>query len=193
MFSAAKSWDSVAIESMLKQAPELLEAPDAKGLNALHMACAVKPGKNGVHEQSGLKTVKALLDAGIDVESIAITDRDGGEWRANAVWFAVGRVKLLLKRGGDPSYSLFAVLWGYKPEIARELVKYKPRMNLRGGDGRTVLHAAAVPHRLEVLKLYLEAGADPWIKDNEGVTPLNLAKKRRVPKEYIERMERSGA
>jgi hypothetical protein len=184
---------------MLKEAPELLEATDPKGLNALHMACAVKPGKNGVHEPNGLKTVTALLDGGIDIESVAFKDQDGGEWRANAVWFATGRgqnlplVKLLLKRGGDPSYSLFSVLWGYKPEFARELVKHKPRMDLRGGDGRTVLHAAAVPHRLEVFKLYLDAGADPWIKDNRGVTPLDLAKKRGVPKQFIERMERSGA
>ena len=186
------------IESMLKEAPELIELTDAKGLNALHMACAVKPGKTGVHEPNGLKTVTALLDGGIAIESVAFTDRDG-EWRADAVWFATGRghnlplVKLLLKRGGDPSYSLFTVLWGYKPEFGRELVKYQPRMNLRSGDGRTALHAAAVPHRLEVLKLYLDAGADPSIKDNEGVTPLDLAKKRRVPKEFIERMERGGA
>jgi ankyrin repeat protein len=198
-FTAAKSWDFEAIKSMLMQAPEFLEATDAKGLNALHMACAVKPGRKGVHEPNGLKTVATLLDAGINVESVAFTDQDGGEWRANAVWFATGRgqnlplVKLLLKRGGDPSYSLFTVLWGYKPEFARELVKYKPRMNLRGGDGRTALHAAVVPHRLEVLKLYLDAGADPWIKDNDGITPLDLAKKRRVPKEFIERMERSRA
>ena len=79
---------------------------------------------------------------------------------------------------------------GYKPEFARELVKYKPRMNLRGGDGRTVLHAAAMPNKLEVLKMYLDAGADPWIKDAQGITPLDLARKRRVPKEYIERMEK---
>jgi ankyrin repeat protein len=197
-FNAAKSWDYVAIKSMLKEAPEFLEVTDSKGLNALHMACAVKPGKDGVREPNGLKTVAMLLDAGIDVETIAFTDQDGGEWRANAVWFATGRgqnlplVKLLLRRGGDPSHSLFTVLWGYKPEFARELVKYKPRMNLRSGDGRTALHAAAVPDRLEVLELYLDAGADPRIKDNAGITPLDLAKKRRVPKEFIERMEGRG-
>ena len=198
-FKAAKSWDFAAVKSMLAESPELLGATDSKGLNALHMACAVKPGKNNLHEPNGLKTARVLLDGGINIESAAFTDQDGGEWCANAVWFATGRgqnlplVKFLLKRGGDPSYSLFSVLWGYKPEFARELIKYKPRMNLRGGDGRTVLHAAAVPHRLEVLELYLDAGADPWIKDNEGVTPLDLAKKRRVPKDVIERMERSGA
>lgn len=198
-FNAAKSWDFVAIKSLLKAEPALLQSTDPKGLNALHMACAVKPGRKGLHEPNGLKTVTALLDAGIDIESVAFTDTDGGEWRANAVWFATGRgqnlplVKFLLKRGGDPSHSLFTVLWGYKPAFARELVKYKPRMDLRGGDGRTVLHAAAVPHRLEVLRLYLDAGADPRIKDNKGITPLDLAKKRGVPKQFIERMEKTGA
>lgn len=194
-FNAAKLWDVVTLKALLKEAPSLLEATDVKGLNALHMACTVKPGKGGTHEANGLKTVAALLEAGIDIESVAFTDPDGGDWQANAVSFATGRgenlplVKYLLKRGGDPSYSLFSVLWGYKPEFARELVKYKPRMNLRGGDGSTVLHAAVVPHRLEVLKLYLDAGADPLIKNNAGVTPLDLARKRRLPKELIERME----
>ena len=196
-FGAAKSWDAASVKAILKEAPELLKATDPKGLNALHMACAIKPGKKGLSEPNGIKTVTALLNAGIDIESIAFTDDDGGEWRANAVWFATGRgqnlplVKFLLERGGDPSYSLFTVLWGYQPEFARELVKHKPHMNIKGGDGRTVLHAAAVPHRLEVLDLYLKAGADPHIKDKNGVTPLDLAKKRRVPKEFIERMEKT--
>ncbi|HEX7362019.1 MAG TPA: hypothetical protein VF283_16130 [Bryobacteraceae bacterium] len=60
----------------------------------------------------------------------------------------------------------------------------------RGGDGRTALHAAVNPNRLEVSNLYLDAGANPWIKDKLGITPLDLAKKRRVPKDVIERMER---
>ena len=197
-FNAVRSWDYRLVKDALREAPELLAATNAKGLNALHVACAVRPGKPGLQEENGIKTVSALLDAGIDIESVAFSDNDGGEWRANAVWFAVGTgrnlslLRFLLKRGGDPSYSLFAVLWGYNPAFARELVKYKPRMDLRGGDGRTVLHAAANPNRLEVLELYLDAGADPWVKDRQGITPLDLAKKRRVPKQFIERMERDA-
>jgi uncharacterized protein len=193
---AARSWDYRRVKEVLREAPELLAATNPKGLNALHLACAVRPGKPGLHEENGIKTVTALLDAGIDIESVAFSDNHAGEWRANAVWFAVGNgqnlrlLRFLLKRGGDPSYSLFSVLWGYKPEFARELVKYKPRMNLRGGDGRTVLHAAVNPNRLEVLNLYLDAGADPWIEDQRGITPLDLAKKRHVPREIIERMEK---
>jgi ankyrin repeat protein len=195
-FQAVQSWDYRRVKEVLREAPELLAATNPKGWNALHMACAVRPGKPGLHEENGIKTVTALLDAGIDIESVAFRDDDGGEWRANAVWFAVGRgqnlplMQFLLKRGGDPTYSLFSVLWGYKPEFARELVEYKPRMNLRGGDGRTVLHAAVNPNRLEVLNLFLDAGADPRIEDKLGLTPLDLAKKRRLPKEIIERMEK---
>ncbi len=195
-FNAAQTWDSRRVKELVREAPELPAATNPKGLNALHMACAVRPGKPGLQEENGIKTVTALLDAGIDIESVAFSDNDGGEWRANAVWFATANgqnlplLRFLLKRGGDPSYSLFAVLWGYKPEFARELVKYKPRMNLRGGDGRTALHTAVNPNRVEVLNLYLDAGADPWIKDKLGITPLDLAKKRGVPKEIIERMEK---
>jgi len=195
-FNAVRSWDCDQVQEALREAPEMLSAANPKGLNALHMACSVRPGKPGLREENGIRTVSALLDAGIDIESIAFTDNDGGEWRANAVWFAVSKgqnlplLRHLLKRGGDPSYSLFSVLWGYKPEFARELVQCKPRMNLRFGDGRTVLHAAVNPNRLEVLNLYLDAGADPWIEDKLGITPLDLAKKRRVPEEIIERMAR---
>jgi ankyrin repeat protein len=184
------------IKEFLQQAPDFLSATNPKGLNALHVACAVWPGKPRLQEENGIKTVTALLRAGIDIESVAFEDNDGGEWRANAVWFAVGKgqnfslLRFLLKHGGDPSYSLFAVLWGYKPEFARELVKYKPRMNLRGGDGRTVLHAAVNPNRLEVLNLYLDAGANPWAKDKVGITPLDLAKKRQLPTDIIERMKK---
>jgi ankyrin repeat protein len=195
-FAAAKIWNHARIEELLQENADLLIATDSKGLNALHVACSTRPGKAGLLEEFGIQTVSVLLDAGVDIESVAFRDDDGGDWQANAVWFAVSRgqnlplVKFLLERGGDPSYSMFAVLWGYKPDFARELVRHNPRMNLRGADGRTVLHGAANPNRLEVLNLYLDAGADPWIKDNQGVTPLDLARKRRVPKEIVERMER---
>src|SRR5260370_30606020 len=85
----------------------------------------LRPGKPGLHEENGIKTVTALLDAGIDIESVAFRDNDGGEWRANAGWVAVGNgqnlplLRFLLKHGGDPSYFLFFVLWGYKPEVWR--------------------------------------------------------------------------
>jgi hypothetical protein len=139
-FNAAQSWDHHRVKEMLREHPEWLAATNPKGLNALHMACAVRPGTPGLHEENGIKTVTALLDAGIDIESVAFRDNDGGEWYANAVWFAVGSgqnlplLRFLLKRGGDPSYSLFSVLWGYKPEFQLDEIapfreQYRKEMN----------------------------------------------------------------
>ena len=66
-FNAVQTWDYRRLKEMLREAPELLTATNPKGLNALHMACAVRPGKPGLHEENGIKTVTALLDAGIDI------------------------------------------------------------------------------------------------------------------------------
>jgi ankyrin repeat protein len=192
-FNAAKLWDLASITTILRAAPELVDARDPKGLNALHMACAVKPGKTSLGEPNGLKTAGMLLDAGIDVNAAAF-EEDDGRWKANAVWFAVSRgrnlplVKFLLKRGGDPTFAMFATMWGPKPDFLRALLKFTPSVN-HMSHGSTALHTAANPNKLTFLGMLLDAGADPWIKDAAGLTAIDLAKKRRVPKEYIERME----
>jgi hypothetical protein len=66
-----------SIRALLEEAPALLEATDAKGLNGLHAACAVSPGRSGAHEPNGLETVAALLDAGIDIERMERMERSG--------------------------------------------------------------------------------------------------------------------
>ena len=48
---------------------------------------------------------------------------------------------------------------------------------LKDNKGRTALYHAARKNRPLVVKLLLENGADKSIKDNNGVTALNLAKK----------------
>jgi hypothetical protein len=50
LFDAAKSWNAAAVKAMLKAAPALAKATDPKGRMALHLACAVKPGGNGLGE-----------------------------------------------------------------------------------------------------------------------------------------------
>ena len=45
-------------------------------------------------------------------------------------------------------------------------------------EGETALHLASRNEHLEVVKLLIERGADINIKNNEGETPLDFAKKR---------------
>ena len=43
LFEAAKRWNVDAVKTILMAAPALVEASDARGRKALHIACAVKP------------------------------------------------------------------------------------------------------------------------------------------------------
>ena len=43
-------------------------------------------------------------------------------------------------------------------------------INVRDGDGRTPLHHAVQHNRDEILKMLMEAGADPYIRANDGAT-----------------------
>lgn len=192
VFDAAKRWDAPAIKAMLRAAPELVRATDPKGRMALHIACAVKAA-SGLGEPHGIKTVTALLDAGADLEAAVPMDEDEGDFRATPLWYAVSRgenrtlVRFLLKRGADASYSLWAAVWRDDAVLCRELLRTKPRLNLRA-HGETPIFYAARLKRLRTLDLLIEAGADPAIADSHGRDAIEIARARRLPKSTIERL-----
>jgi uncharacterized protein len=194
LFDAAKRWDAEAIGALLTAAPDLVRAAEPKGRTALHIACAVKPAK-GLGEANGIKTVSALLKAGAELEAHVPMPAQEGDFRANAVWYAVARgenlplVKFLLKRGGDASYSLWAAVFHDDADTMRGLLGAKPRLNLRA-HGETPTFYAARLQRLRTLDLLIKAGADPSIKDDRGRDAVEIAKARRLPKDVIARLER---
>jgi hypothetical protein len=57
LFEAATRWDAPALAEILAAAPELAPATDPRGRTALHLACRVPPGKGGLGEANGTKTV----------------------------------------------------------------------------------------------------------------------------------------
>jgi ankyrin repeat protein len=193
LFEAATRWDAPVVKAILKAAPALATATDSRDRMALHQACSVRPGGNGLGEPNGLKTVSALLDAGTPLEAVVPMDEDEGEFRANPLWYAVSRgqnlplVKELLRRGADAAYSLWAVVWRDDDIFCRELLKVKPRLDLVA-HGETPIFYAARLQRLKTLALLIEAGADPSIKDPRGRDAVNIAKARRLPKDLIERL-----
>jgi uncharacterized protein len=192
VFAAAKRWDASALKAMLRAAPALANATDPKGRMALHIACAVKAG-SGLGEANGIKTVTALLDSGANLEAAVPMDEDEGDFRATPLWYAVARgenlplVRFLLKRGADASYSLWAAVWRDHPVVCRELLRVKPRLNLKA-HGETPIFYAARLKRLRTLNLLIEAGADPAIVDSRGRNAVEIARARRLPKSLIERL-----
>jgi|ERR1041385_5764876 ankyrin repeat protein len=197
LFDAAKRWDAAAVTALLKAAPELIGAGDPKGRTALHIACAVAPGKK-LGEANGIATVTALLKAGAAVEAHVPMPAEEGDFRANAVWYAASRgrnlplVKFLLQRGGDASYSLWSAVFQNDAALLRVLLAAKPRLNLRA-HGETPIFSAARLQRLKPLDLLIAAGADPAIKDDRGRDAVDIAGARRLPKDVIARLERLRA
>ena len=54
---------------------------------------------------------------------------------------------------------------------------FNRRMNVRNRHEQTPLHTAAESGATEIVRLYIEMGADIMGQDNDGRTPLHLAAK----------------
>jgi ankyrin repeat protein len=193
LFSAAKTWDAKAAEALLAASPELAHATDPQGRTALHLACGVKAGSRKTVEPNGLRTVAAFLKAGVGLEVEVPMDEEEGDFRATPLWYAVARgenlplVRFLLTHGADASYSLWAAVWRDDEVVCGELLKTKPRLNLRA-HGETPIFYAARLKRLKTLDLLIEAGADPTIVDEKGRDAIDIARARRLPKSFIDRL-----
>ena len=193
LFEAAKRWDVATVKALLAAAPALAMASDPKGRMALHVACAVSPGRQDLGEPHGVNTAEVLLDAGAPLEAAVPMDEAEGDFRATPLWYAVSRgcnlplVRALLQRGADPSYSLWAVVWRDDANMCRELLAAKPRLNLVA-HGETPIFYAARLQRLKTLDLLIAAGADPSITDPRGRDAVAIACARRLPKPMIARL-----
>lgn len=90
-------------------------------------------------------------------------------------------------RGADASYSLWAAVWRDDDGLCRLLLKAKPRLNLRA-HGETPIFCVARLRRLKALDLLIKAGADASIKDRHGRDAADIARARRLPKDFIDRL-----
>jgi hypothetical protein len=142
LFEAAKRWNIDAVKTILMAAPALVEASDARGRRALHIACAVNPDTGTLGEANGIKTVAALLEGGAGLEIEVPMDEEEGDFRATPLWYAVARgenlplVRFLLRHGADASYSLWAAVWRDDDALCRQLLRRTAKAveNLRPSD-----------------------------------------------------------
>ena len=101
-------------------------------------------------------------------------------------------VRALLNYGADPNYdlskrqgagrgsALISAASSGKPDVLREILMHKPKLELRGQDGQTAMFAAgdyrntdADGARIECVRLLAEAGANVNARDDDGNTPLH--------------------
>ena len=101
--------------------------------------------------------------------------------------YSLDILRFLLEHGASPSRKgengfppliyLCRADKGEQPDKIRLLLEHQAPVNGLGPKGRTALHYAAAAGFLEVMTILLDHGANFWIRDQQGETPLALARR----------------
>lgn len=143
---------------------------DSSGKSCLHMAA----------EKGHTKVARALLDC---KEFNAGNSRDQEASTAMYIAAYYGRAEIvaaMLEKGLDkekPGPNGWRPLHAAHDSLAvvRILLRTKPEIDAKAGDGRTSLAMAIEGHYEEVVEELLEHGANPLVPDQSGKTPLHVA------------------
>ncbi len=124
---------------------------------ASYLHNAATPGRDARQHDptSAAKKVRYLLDAGLDLNGRAYVDRTP---LIQAV--AEGRFQ------GRESQL----------KVLRELLSHKPELDLQDADGCTALHHAVIEVDEVAAKMLVDAGARKDLEDENGRTPVELAR-----------------
>jgi ankyrin repeat protein len=138
-----------------------------------------------------VEKLRALLNAGAQDPQIKTTALEHA-----AVAGKLDAMRLLIQSGANPvdPNVLVGTASSGVPAVVEEILRYKPNVNARDQNGWTVLTACVDAHHYKdvgvdlegVVRLFLEAGADPNLADNEGNTALILnARNLKIPEMLV--------
>lgn len=159
--------DKKHLLSLLIEAGEDINAKSNAGYTVLNAAA------------TSLTWTKLLLEAGADTSVVDCNGR-------NALFFATTEVIPLLMATGsmdinsqdDRGYTpLLQALLFRDADRVKTLLKHKPRLDLANNDGNGVLHFLVrslekYDDTTAILRLLLDGGADPNLKNDDGHVPL---------------------
>jgi ankyrin repeat protein len=197
-FKAAARWDVAELSSLLHRQPELAKATDALGYGLLHRVALAEPRKLGRPAEDAVAAADLLLRAGADLEAVRLIPDDGELFPATPLWCATawGRnrplVEDLLRRGAKADWCLWAAVSGSDLALLSTLLGAKPALDLKT-EGETPFFYAVRLRRFEAARLLAEAGADVVAPNRAGETPLDLAHRRRYPRDFLNWLSEAGA
>ncbi|WP_165874669.1 ankyrin repeat domain-containing protein [Cocleimonas flava] len=135
--------------------------------------------------KGNLVKIKQYVEKGSDVN---MTAKDG----MSPLFIAVAKgdqafFETLVTKGGnlqhkakDGSNLLLAATMGENPNIIRYLLDKGFDVNAKGAKGNTPLHAAFRMYNSYLIGLLMQNGADPTIKNDAGISGIDLGKKLKV-------------
>lgn len=169
--SLAAASGQVEVVRVLIDAGAKIDRPDARTAPLL---AAARSGR--------LEVVKLLLERGADLHASCY---QGNALHQAAMYGHQDIVKFLVERGldakGRPEGGEWTPLhaaasWEGTPEVVNFLLDHGAEVNRATSDhGRTPLHAAASRGLIDVARVLLARGADPSLRDDRGMTPLDWA------------------
>src|SRR5262245_19432972 len=87
LLELVKKWRWREVRASLEQHRRLRDLRDDRGRNWLHHGCGVDARKAGLDARDSLATARVLIEAGIEVDSVAFRDVDG--FIATPLWYAI--------------------------------------------------------------------------------------------------------
>ncbi len=154
LLRAARAGDTPMVKLLLEHGA-LVDLPSNQGVTPLMAAAGVEYGLRVTRgrnrtEEGVLSTMRALLDAGADINARMVTEPRGE---------SAAHLLVIEQRLSDYSYD------------------YRGRQvpSVRAKPHRTALHGAAMKGFTSFVKFLVENGADLYARDANGATALDLA------------------
>ncbi len=116
---------------------------------------------------SNMNMIDHLITKGADIDHMDYHERTIIDDLVQAVLITRNRKKPISKRFLDISETEDYIA------LIKKILLFKPRLNLPRKDGKTIIFDLVVENNLELIKLFVSAGADLNIVDKEENTPLS--------------------
>jgi ankyrin repeat protein len=175
MFAAARH-DRAHVAALLCDLGTSPDAKDAQGQTALHVAA--------YHDAA--RVASLLIERGADVDPVDSMYEGTPFWWA--MWDQRQQTMDLLRRR---SRDVWCLSFLGEVEHLRELITAEPRLaRLTGSESTPLMWLPGDEQQaLEIVKLFLAYGADPSIRNKQGLTAADLARKRGLDRaaELLER------